>query len=281
MMTVIAMIGTDPELFLRDERTGGVVSGVGLIGGTKKKPLPMEGMDDGFALQEDNVMLEFNVPPARTPGRFSRGIQSALEYARNFIRIKSPYLEFDTGRCARMFTYEQLNNPQAKMFGCSRDYNAHAQGLAMPPPNPDDLMMPDGAWRFSGGHVHLGYEADVPEYVVGALCDAYLGLPSVALDKQGARRALYGSAGRYRPTEWGVEYRTLSNFWIWDDELRKNIGERAFQLISLLHGDVPEIQRLFAEIPWNDVQDAINNEDEVKAADLIVYMSRDLNMVGI
>ena len=73
----------------------------------------------------------------------------------------------------------------------------------------------------------------------------------------------------------------MSQLWIWDDELRKNIGERAFQLISLLHGDVPEIQRLFAEIPWNDVQDAINNEDEVKAADLIVYMSRDLNMVGI
>ena len=51
MMTVLAMIGADPELFLRDERTGGVMSGVGLIGGTKDKPLHME----GFLLQIDGV----------------------------------------------------------------------------------------------------------------------------------------------------------------------------------------------------------------------------------
>ena len=80
-------IGTDPELFLRDERTGAVASVVGLIGGTKEEPLPMEGMREGFALQEDNVMLEFNIPPAEDETQFSDSIGQALNYARDFIRI--------------------------------------------------------------------------------------------------------------------------------------------------------------------------------------------------
>lgn len=226
-------------------------------------------------------MLEFNVPPARRARSFSASIQQALDYARNFIRIRSPHLEFDIGQCSRMFSHDQLDNRQARLFGCSADYNAHDQGRALPCPNPDDLVEDDGAWRFSGGHVHLGYESEAPPFVVGAMCDVYLGLPSVALDKQGMRRSLYGSAGRYRPTEWGVEYRTLSNFWIWDDNLRQNIGARALALTELVEGDVARLQRLFAEIPWNDVQDAINEESETKAADLITYLTRDLGVQGL
>ena len=273
-----AMIGADPELFLRDGRTGAVVPGVGLIGGSKDKPLPMKELAKGFALQEDNVMLEFNIPPASTAMQFSKFIQDALDYSGNFIRIKQEHLEFDVGHCSRMFSHEQLVSDQAKLFGCSADYNAHEQGRALPTPDPDALVVEDGAWRFAGGHVHFGYKSDVPHFVVGALADVYLGLPSVALDKQGIRRTLYGSAGRYRPTAHGLEYRTLSNFWIWDAHLREQIGFRALSLIDSLAGDQEALQKTFAEIPWPDVIDAINSEDEGKAADLITYLRADLRM---
>lgn len=273
-----AMIGTDPELFLRDGRTGGVVPGVGLIGGTKKRPRPMEGLPDGFAIQEDNVMLEFNIPPAKDVGQFSEYVEAGLDYARNFIRIKQEHLELDIGHCSRMFTHEQLSSTQARVFGCSADYNAHEQGRALPTPNPDDLIDGDHAWRFSGGHVHLGYESEIPHFVVGAFADVFLGLPSVSLDKQGIRRTLYGSAGRFRPTAHGLEYRTLSNFWIWDDSTRRQIGQRAFNLLYLLTESESNVQRLFAEIPWPDVVAAINTEDERKAADLIAYLRCDLGM---
>lgn len=274
------MIGADPEMFLRDRDTGAVVPGVGLIGGTKKDPLPMEGLPSGFAVQEDNVMMEFNIPPALDPATFSHYIAQAIEYSRDLVRTKQENLTLDVGTCSRLFSMEQLSSPQARVFGCSADYNAHEQGRALRPPNPDSLVNDDGtgAWRFAGGHVHLGYKSEVPDFVAGALCDVYLALPSVALDKQGIRRTLYGSAGRYRPTDHGLEYRTLSNFWIWDDNLRRDIGNRAMNLMSRLTGDAGELQRLFAEIPWIDVQDAINTENEDKAADLITYLRTDLEM---
>ena len=275
-------IGADPELFIRDSRTGSVVPIVGLIGGTKDHPIAMEGMADGFAMQEDNVMLEFNIPASATSRRFSRNIESALDYALNFIRIKSEHLEFDVGRCSRMFTTDQLSSKQARIFGCSADFGAYEQGQPLPTPNPDDLVDGDAAWRFSGGHVHLGYDSEVPDFVVASFADIYLGLPSVALDKQGIRRTLYGSAGRFRPTPWGIEYRTLSNYWIWDGGLRTTIGNNAFMLLRLVESkDKSALQRLYAEIPWTDVRAAINEEDFTKAADLITYLSNDLRMEGL
>lgn len=42
----------------------------------------------------------------------------------------------------------------------------------------------------------------------------FLGVPSIVLDDDKERRSLYGSAGSFRFKEYGIEYRTLSNFWL-------------------------------------------------------------------
>lgn len=271
-------IGTDPELFLRDTRTGAATPVCGLIGGTKDSPIPMEGMADGYAVQEDNVMLEFNIPATTSANRFARRVDDGLRYIRQLVRTSLPNHDLDTGACSRLFSFEDLSSRQAMVFGCSPDFNAHEQGQPWPTVKPVALEDQGGAWRFAGGHVHLGYESEVPEFVAAAFADVYLGLPSVSLDQQGLRRTLYGQAGRYRPTSYGIEYRTLSNFWIWDTMLAQDIGTRALRLGYMLEERQDELQRLYAEIPWSDVRDAINTENEEKAADLIVYCSRDLGM---
>jgi hypothetical protein len=259
-----------------------VIPAIGLIGGTKGKPLPIPGITtEGFAMQEDNVMVEYNIPAVRRTSRFAKSIVEGREAVVNFVRTKQPHLEPDTGHCSRLFGHQQLDHVQAKVFGCSADFDAHNQGAALPAPDPRKLAEGPGAWRFAGGHVHIGYEANVPDFVAAALADLYLGLPAVALDKQGVRRTLYGSCGRYRPTSYGIEYRTLSNFWIWDEGLAYEIGNRAMSLGSVLEGDPGDLQRKFAEVPWNDVQTAINTEDEEKAADLISYLSQDLGFAGL
>ena len=275
-------LGADPEFFLRDSRSGMVVPAIGLIGGTKGKPLPIPGIpDEGYGMQEDNVMVEYNIPPATRVSRFATSIVTGREAIVDFVRTKQPHLEPDTGHCARLFGRNQLDHVQAKVFGCSADFDAHQQGAALPAPDPLKLAEGPGAWRFAGGHVHIGYESEVPDFVAAALADLYLGLPATALDKQGVRRTLYGSAGRFRPTPYGIEYRTLSNFWIWDEGLAYEIGNRAYSLGCLLEADAADLQTKFAEVPWIDVQAAINTEDEEKAADLISYLSQDLGFTGL
>ncbi len=37
-------------------------------------------------------------------------------------------------------------------------------------------------------------------------------------DKDTERRGMYGKAGAFRPKPYGVEYRTLSNAWLSNDE---------------------------------------------------------------
>lgn len=271
-------LGADPELFLRDVRTGSVHSAVGLIGGTKAKPIPMEGLRDGFAMQEDNVMVEYNIPPATSGNRFARHISEGLRHINHVVRTTGLPLELDIGACSRMFSHDQLANRQAQLFGCSPDFNAHQQGQPWPTVKPEFLNEDAGGWRFAGGHVHIGYDAKVPDFVVAAFADVYLGLPAVSLDQQGKRRDLYGQAGRYRPTEYGIEYRVLSNFWIWDQMLAQDVGNRAYALGCLIESGEEELQRLYAEIPWPDVQGAINREDEEQAADLIMYLRSDLGM---
>lgn len=41
--------------------------------------------------------------------------------------------------------------------------------------------------------------------------DVFLGIPSVVKDKDKKRRSLYGKAGCFRLTDYGVEYRVLSS----------------------------------------------------------------------
>ena len=50
-------IGCDPELFIK-KKYGGYKSAVGLIGGSKWAPKPID--EVGHAILEDNVALEFN-----------------------------------------------------------------------------------------------------------------------------------------------------------------------------------------------------------------------------
>ena len=93
------------------------------------------------------------------------------------------------------------------------------------------------------------------------------------------RRQLYGSAGRFRPTSYGIEYRTLSNFWIWDQRLTRDLCIKAEYLAYYLQNqDLQMLQRHYQEIPWPDVRRAINEENEVLAADLLAYITADLQL---
>lgn len=202
--------GADPEIFLQSLE-GHLKSAIDTVGGTKENPKPM-GIGDGFNIQEDNVAVEFNIPPAGDAAEFTDNIQKALAHIR---------MEVFAGWGARLspisaasFPKEELNDRRALEFGCDPDYNAYT-GEVNPRPKADDPNL-----RSCGGHVHIGFDAAAVDlrHVI-RMMDLHLGVPSVLMDKGDLRKQLYGKAGAYRQKPYGGEYRTLSNFWIFDPTL--------------------------------------------------------------
>lgn len=259
-------IGADPEFFIRSMVTGQVTPIVGLLGGTKDRPIPVAGARQGFAVQEDNVMAEYNIPPTGDYTTFAEYIQQGRRYALNMLRRNDPELE-SHGACAAMFTDAQLSTPQAQMFGCSPDFDAYAQGAPLPRISPQALYVQGGAMRFAGGHVHLGYRGDitwdVPDFVVATLCDLLISVPILAYgyDPQQDRRKFYGTPGRYRPTRYGIEYRTLGNSWTMSAKVSQYVGMASMSVMNTLAKGEGEVRRIYNDMPWQDIRTAVAAED--------------------
>lgn len=188
---------------------------IGLIGGSKEKPLLVEHGN----LQEDNVLAEFAIDPVTTEDDWVRNITSVRDsLARKLggyeLRVMSSV----------MFPHEELVHPLAKQFGCDPDFNAWLVEENTPP---DPTRV--GRLRTCGGHIHIGFELGdtkgLPEHVRKAQLihwmDAYLGLPAVFLDSDKKRRSVYGKAGSFRDKPYGIEYRSLSSFWMKDERLMR------------------------------------------------------------
>src|SRR3990167_6437375 len=99
-------IGSDPEFFLR--RNGRYVSSIGKIGGSKEFPAPLE--REGFFIQEDNVAVEFNIPPADEVEKFVASIEWTISHIRDKI---SPYGYTAAFDASANFDEAELSHPKA------------------------------------------------------------------------------------------------------------------------------------------------------------------------
>lgn len=241
-------IGCDPELFLQDNK-GALVSAVGLIGGTKESPRFIS--EDGHAVQEDNVSVEFNIPPCHTADAFVANLDFVMSYLTKYASDKG--LLFSK-LAAASFPEEQLQTDAAQVFGCEPDYNAWTLETN-PRPYCDDLNL-----RSCGGHVHVGTTLDKVQ-VIRAM-DVFLGVPSTFIDTDLKRRQLYGKGGAFRSKQYGVEYRSLSNFWIWEEKLRRWVYEQTNKALEF-------VQAGNVVTHGEQVQRAINNGDK-KCAEFVL-----------
>lgn len=194
-------VGADPELFLT--LNGIPVSVEGLLGGTKQRPVPV------FmgAVQEDNVLAEFNIDPAHSEDEF---ISSILTVRRQLEDMLKPYQLVAVP--SMEFPKDILKaSKQAMTFGCSPDLNAYT-GEINRPPNPKTTL------RTAGGHVHIGHPLLIDDFELQVAyikkLDEVLGDKASKYDKDTRRKELYGTRGSFRSKPYGVEYRVLSNFWL-------------------------------------------------------------------
>ncbi len=239
-------LGCDPEVFLQDV-SGNPVSAIGYIKADKWNPLQIPDMPAGYTLQEDNVSLEYGIPPAASAQEFIGSINAVMARSKEWI----PNLSFSKLSCI-IFPEKEMQHPLAHIFGCEPDFDAWSLKTNKKPEPPYANM------RSAGGHVHVETQKD-PVDVIRKM-DLFLGVPSVLMDSGEDRKKLYGKAGAHRVKSYGVEYRTLSNFWIFEDRLIQWVWNNTEKALA---SDV-DVSAL-AE----DILEAINNNNKEVAKSLV------------
>jgi hypothetical protein len=258
-MSNFKSIGSDMEVFAK-KSSGEYMALCGLIGGSKETPRQLPHLPLGFMVQEDNVALEFNIPPVTSASSFIE----YMERMKNESSTIITKLGFEmSNESSALFDKGQLVHPKALTFGCEPDYDAWLM-CENPKPTTDDPTL-----RTAGGHIHIGTDRNMAEVIKNM--DLFLGVPSILLDDSKSskeRRKLYGKAGAMRPKFYGVEYRTLSNFWLFNNDLIRWVYYQT-ELACHFAKDISKDQER--------IVDCINNGDKKLAENLVKEYNININ----
>lgn len=223
-------IGADPEIFIKDR--AGWISAGGLIEGTKSEPKKVK----HGAVQVDGTALEFNIDPANNFEEFDHNLTEVSNQLLQMVQNNYAYgaIEFMEAQHVLFDDEERMFlSPEELVLGCEPDMNAW---IMSPNPSPNgDINM-----RTAGGHIHVGgFEGDEwdEDHVnqggrLARLMDEEVGVYSILFDEDDDRRRLYGKAGAFRPKPYGMEYRSLSNKWLFSTKLRKFVFDRTIRAIE-------------------------------------------------
>jgi hypothetical protein len=242
-------LGSDAEFFV-ETLTGEAIPAIGMVGGTKAKPKPL---GNSYYIQEDNVAVEFNIPPTTNIKAFQaailKGIQKCSAVLPSAVRInKNASISF------RREYIERID--AANEFGCEPDLNAWNRTVNPRPKSGDPFL------RSAGAHIHIGWtDPDMEQrFELIKACDVFASIPSLWEDGDQRRRQLYGKAGAMRIKPYGVEHRVLSNYWLWHPDNAYFVGSRYYQAIDFLNKG-HKIQNSDAE----EIQELINKYDGTRA----------------
>ena len=227
-------IGSDVEFFIHDGKK--FVSAIPFIGddvdGTKHNPIVF---GDGATLQRDNVAAEFATAVAKDKVGFVLVMSKAMKHlvdtmdAHKLTVKATPSVVFDQ---------KQLNHWEALEFGCDPDFNAWEGGQVNCKPCAINKTL-----RTAALHVHVGsplLKSKKSKQRFIRLMDCVHGIVSTMMDTSPeslARKELYGKAGAYRPTKYGVEYRVMSNYFASSPRFVKIIYDLTKDALTIFERD--------------------------------------------
>lgn len=251
------MIGGDHEVFLRNKKTGEIVSAEGIIQGTKYEPFNFDENDRFACTSLDNVLAEYNIAPAKTAAEFYHGIEKALNYINSHIPKGLEVVALPAARLKKKY----LKTENTQLFGCEPDFNAWTNG------GMNERPKADGDLRSAGLHITVGY--DDPNEMSNLLwvrsMDTHIGIPSVLQEPDNERKKLYGKAGAFRHTPFGCEYRSTSNYILGE----KKLIDWAFQNTEEAIKFVNEGKSYMIDEERDNIMSAINDKDPDKARYII------------
>jgi Phage phiEco32-like COOH.NH2 ligase-type 2 len=229
-------IGCDPEIFLTDLK-GNVVG--------SERVVPKEGLSSrdkpdertyyygaAGSVVRDGVQLELHPVQSSCRANVSNNIQAAMRRLRQ--ELQKPQ---HAGRFKVSFAdvvqvqkkeLESLS-PESRRLGCMPSLSVYKPPKALLRVNPDTYRK-----RSGGGHIHMS-GGSLPTLLASPektrnlvwMLDVFVGNTCVLIDRSphaAARRRLYGRAGEFRLPSYGIEYRTLSNFWLYAYPLFSLVG---------------------------------------------------------
>lgn len=202
-------IGSDPEFIILDNENK-PKSAIGILKNKKKS----KKIGSNFYYY-DNVLAECTVKPAENKLCFIKNLNESLQ---NLCVLVNP-CKLSLVPCAQ-FSQNELRHPDARVHGCSPEQCAYS--LETVDSKRTKELIKKTNLRSAGGHLHFGFKNKDHIYCLMAvrMLDLFVGIPSLLMDPTPsiARRKIYGMAGRYRQPSYGIEYRTIGNFWLCSPE---------------------------------------------------------------
>jgi phiEco32-like amidoligase-type 2 protein len=272
----VLTVGSDPELLLRNRKTGEIVSAIDVLKQGKDNKIDL---GNGIPVYYDNVLVETNVPYAASAKELVKNVKGTFLRIAKYIGKEYELL----AQASHTFATEQCQHEDARVFGCNPEYCAYNVETVAPPTNEDG-----NTFRSAGGHIHVGrsdfnsVKNQNNEFLLDPfsklemvkVMDLVVGLSIALVDNDPtspARKKLYGNAGRHRPTPYGVEYRTPGNYWLSNPELT----ELVYDLTEYAAGLVREgkHKELLASFNSDEVIEAINTNNKGNAAKLLAKVN--------
>lgn len=277
-------LGCDPELFFVNKQNNVVAS---------EKVIPKNTEVQGGSFIQDGVQAEINPLYNTCRQTLSNNIARLIVELNRKAKKKETTLSLDVSKTVTKKHFSEISD-DCKRFGCASSFNVYKKGVDKTSEIKADPMI--DRERSTGGHIHLGTSSGS-----FALCDSFsederrvlkalknhkrliplldilVGNTSVLLDRRSGnkeRRVNYGKAGEFRPTDYGIEYRTPSNFWLQSYPLFSLIFALARTAVEILADSNPESsksagmeKRLREAVRITDIKKAINNDDYDLALD--------------
>ena len=220
----------------------------------------------------DGLQAEMTTPADACIARIVDAVHYALKRIRTAAIAAAPDARLTVENVVAYPKHERLIAAKEHVeLGCSPSRNVYGDAGRLVR---DGRALPV---RFAGGHIHFGSSIalDKQEEVVRAL-DAILGIWSVgaaaSIDNP-IRRKFYGLAGEYRPTKYGVEYRSLSNFWL----CHPGIMSLTFEIARVVLSAIAENAHYAWQVDEREVRKVINESDVAGARAILTRNAKLFN----
>jgi hypothetical protein len=288
------LLGCDPEFFFS---MGGKIIG-------SERVIPEDGIHEvqGHGkIIRDGVQAEINVKAYTCRAQLYGAMRDTFLTLSNYL-TKYPDVSIDFSQVVKVSQKEMSSlGEKSTTFGCAESKNAHLKTLdkiSKIGVDPKKYLK-----RSAGGHIHLGIpqrravndvekglierphpslpnttyktydikiitfdKAKNPDILV-PLLDILVGNTCVLLDRDEGnieRRKVYGRAGEYRTPAHGIEYRTLSNFWLRHPVLMSlvmSLARTAVQMVVESTETNDYVTKMMSLVDMADIEKAINTND--------------------